>query len=362
MKTFHCDHCQALLFFESTKCLACGHVLGFVPGLQRVVALEPTDGDQWRRAGDKQDGPRYRMCVNYGSAQVCNWVLPAEEKQTLCKSCRLTRVIPSLEVPGHREAWGKLENAKRRMLFTLQSLGCPVRDRKQDPEKGLVYEFLANPPGGPKVLTGHDRGVITVNIAEANDATREAQRNKLHEPYRTLLGHFRHEVGHYYWMLLIDSGPRHEAFREVFGDERADYAAALQRHYDTGPQAGWEERYISSYAASHPWEDWAECWAHYMHMFDVLETAADSGLKLEPAREDEPALTEVRADGFASFEELLRNWFPVTFVLNNLNRSMGLPDGYPFVLSDVVINKLRFVHETIREQRESAAVVPGSAT
>lgn len=351
MKTFHCDHCQALLFFESTKCLACGHVLAFLPDSRRVAALEPVEGEQWRRVGAK-DGRLYRLCANYSGLQVCNWALRVEDPQTLCASCRLTQVIPNLNVGGHQEAWAKLENAKRRMLYTLYALGCPVRDRVEDPQKGLAYQFLAASPAGPKVLTGHDNGLITVNLAEADDATREAVRNKLHEPYRTLLGHFRHEIGHYYWMVLVEGSARQEGFRQIFGDERADYGAALQKHYDAGGATGWEDRFISSYATSHPWEDWAECWAHYMHMFDVLETAADSGLKLEPPRQDEPALPAVRADGGVPFDELLRTWFPVTFVLNNLNRSMGLPDGYPFVLSDEVINKLRFVHETLREHRQ----------
>lgn len=355
MKTFHCDHCQALLFFESTRCLKCGHVLAFLPDLQQVAALESTQGNEWRRIGDEKAGRHYKLCANYEGAQVCNWALGVEEAQTLCMSCRLTTVIPSLDFAGHREAWGKLESAKRRMLYTLYALGCVVRDRVKDSQTGLGYQFLAQLPGGPKILTGHDQGVITVNIAEADDVTREAQRNKLHEPYRTLLGHFRHEIGHYFWMLLIEGKSRQEAFRATFGDERVDYSAALKNHYDSGAPAGWEAHYISAYAASHPWEDWAESWAHYLHMFDVMETAADSGLKLVPARADEPTLTDARVDTVASFDELVGNWFPVTFVLNNLNRSMGLPDGYPFVLSDEVINKLRFIHETIQEHRRGSA-------
>ena len=348
MKTFHCDHCQALLFFESTKCLSCGHTLAYLPDLKRVAALEPLSDGLWRRAKDEEHGIRYRLCANYTGPNVCNWVLRTEDSQNLCTSCHLTRVIPDLGITGHREAWAKLENAKRRMLYTLHSLGFVVRNRTEDSQHGLAFEFIAGPPDGPEVLTGHDNGVITVNIAEADDATREAQRNRLHEPYRTLLGHFRHEVGHYYWMLLIEKSSQRDAFREMFGDERADYAAALQRHYESGAPAGWVDQYISSYAASHPWEDWAETWAHYMHMFDVLETAADAGLKIEPAEKNEPVLTEARVNESVSFDELLRSWFPVTFVLNNLNRSMGLSDGYPFVLSDTVISKLRFVHETIR--------------
>lgn len=351
MKTFHCDHCQALLFFESTRCLSCDHVLAFLPDLRRVAALESCGEGLFRRVNDAEAGRRYRLCANYSGSNVCNWAVVAEGTQDLCASCRLTRVIPDLSVAGHQEAWAKLESAKRRMLYTLYELGCVVRDRVEDATQGLAYEFLANSPNGPKVLTGHDHGVITVNIAEADDATREAQRNRLHEPYRTLLGHFRHEIGHYYWLLLIEMPAQQESFRKVFGDERVDYAAALQKHYDSGPTADWQERYISAYAASHPWEDWSETWAHYMHIYDVLETAADSGLKLEPPRPDEPTLAEAKLGEGVSFNQLLRQWFPVTFILNNLNRSMGLSDGYPFVLSDTVIAKLRFVHETIQQHR-----------
>jgi hypothetical protein len=347
LKTFHCDHCEALLFFESTNCLNCGHALAYIPALQTVSALEPCEGDQWRRAGGKDESRRYKLCANYTGPQVCNWALPADDAQTLCASCRLTRVIPNMEIAGNQEAWAKLERAKRRMLYTLYALGCPVEGKAENPQKGLTYEFLAPASDQQTVLTGHADGVITVNIAEADDATREAVRNKLHEPYRTLLGHFRHEIGHYYFMLLVQDSARIEAFRATFGDERADYAEALQQHYAAGPQPGWEENYISSYAASHPWEDWAECWAHYMHMIDVLETAADSGLKLEPPRRDEPTLKSAAVTPASPFNELLRKWFPVTFILNNLNRSMGLGDGYPFVLTDTVIGKLRFVHETI---------------
>jgi hypothetical protein len=352
MKTFHCDHCQALLFFESTQCLNCDHLLAYAPTLGRVVALERAEGegDRWQRADSGEDKQRYKLCANYVGEQVCNWALSSDDPNALCESCRLTRVIPNLAVAGHRAAWAKLELAKRRMLYTLQALRCPVRSKAEDPG-GLAYEFLASDNGQPKILTGHDNGLITVNIAEADDATRERERTRLHEPYRTLLGHFRHEIGHYYWELFIEGQPSIEAFRQTFGDERADYGAALQHHYESGPPAGWEERYISSYAASHPWEDWAESWAHYMHMIDMLETARDCGLRLEPRSSDKPILTDSNSGtASARFDELIGNWFPLTFVLNNLNRSMGLPDGYPFVLTDPVIAKLRFVHDTVAAQ------------
>ena len=232
-------------------------------------------------------------------------------------------------------------------------LGCPVENKYDDPEHGLAYDFLASPddPEAPPVLTGHADGVITLNIAEADDVERERRRHDLHEPYRTLLGHFRHEVGHYYWDRLIKDTPRIDLFRERFGDEREDYAQALQRHYQQGAPVDWQERFVSAYASSHPWEDWAETWAHYLHMTDTLETAAACGLSLRPGRTDEPTLkTPPPAPGsrrFASFDRVIESWFPLTYVLNNLNRGMGLPDGYPFVLSRPAVDKLRFVHETL---------------
>ena len=226
-------------------------------------------------------------------------------------------------------------------------MSLPLANKFDDPERGLAYEFLAESVGA-KVLTGHDDGVITINLAEADDAEREKRRLQLGEPYRTLLGHFRHEIGHYYWDRLILHSSAIERFRALFGDERMPYDQALQRHYGEGPPPDWQERYISAYAASHPWEDWAETWAHYLHMSDTLETAAECGLSLEPKRVDGPALKPDASDGLGvSFDAMIENWFALTFVLNNLNRGLGLPDGYPFVLSPSVIEKLRFVHETV---------------
>ena len=205
-------------------------------------------------------------------------------------------------------------------------------------------------PGAGPVLTGHNDGVITVNIAEADDSVREKRRHQMHEGYRTLLGHFRHEVGHYYWDRLIRDGEWIDGFRELFGDEREDYNEALQRHYQQGAPADWQERFVSAYASSHSWEDWAETWAHYLHMTDALETAIDCGLSLRPKRTDEPSLkAAATAAGRKanSFDRIIEAWFPLTYMLNNLNRGMGLQDAYPFVLSDPVIQKLAFVHEVV---------------
>jgi hypothetical protein len=354
MKVFHCDHCPNLVFFENTQCLLCGHALAFLPDVADLGSLEQIDDGLWESAA-KLGRRKYRLCQNYLGENVCNWAVPAEDDHPLCTSCRLTRVIPDLSELVNKEAWYRLEVAKRRVVYSLMALRLPLLNRDDDPERGLAFEFLADRPGIEKpVLTGHANGVITINLAEANDAEREKRRLALHEPYRTLLGHFRHEVGHYYWDRLTAESERLDLFREIFGDERADYAAALEQHYEYGAPADWQSQYITAYASSHPWEDWAETWAHYLHMSDALETATAVGLTLKPRRRDEPALTATGKPP-GSFDDMIDRWFSLTYVLNNLNRGMGLPDGYPFVLSPEVIAKLRFVHETIAGATEAPA-------
>ena len=347
MKVFHCDHCQQLVFFENVSCVKCGHTLAYLPDIEDIASLEPEEGEMWRSS----DGRTYRLCDNYRKENVCNWAISVETADTLCGSCRVTCVIPDLGVAGNREKWYRLEVAKRRLIYSLLRLKLPF-ESGNDPGRGLQFAFMADSPewGGTKVLTGHNAGRITINIAEADDAERENRRSALHEPYRTLLGHFRHEIGHYYWDRLIGGSDLRGTFRDAFGDERQDYAQALKRHYDQGPPANWQERYVSSYAAVHPWEDWAETWAHYLHITDALETAAASGLWLRPERRDEPSMRPddgLREARTASFDRLMENWFPLTYVVNNLNRGLGLPDGYPFVLSPPAVAKLRFVHDTI---------------
>jgi hypothetical protein len=349
MKFFHCDHCGQLLYFENVRCLNCDHTLAYLPDLEVVGSLDPADNGKWRSPLERAKGQTYRLCGNYEKHEVCNWAVPVADPIPLCLSCRLTRVIPDLAQPGYKEAWYKLEVAKRRLVYTLLKLGLPLKSKVEDPELGLAFEFLADRPGTDTapVLTGHANGVITVNMAEADDAEREKRRVNLHEPYRTLLGHFRHEIGHYYWDRVVKAGPGLETFRTLFGDERANYAEALQRHYKEGPSTNWQQHFITAYASVHPWEDWAETWAHYLHMTDTLEAAAACGLSLRPRRRDEPALTKVPdplAEGVTSFDLLIQSWYPLTHVLNNLNRGMGMPDAYPFVLSGPVIEKLRFIH------------------
>lgn len=349
MKIFHCDHCQQLVFFENSQCLNCYHPLAYLPDLGVVGSLEASGGGIWRSPNPLAIGQRYRLCENYDRENICNWTVLVEDSHPLCRSCRLTRVIPDLGQPAHKEAWYRLEVAKRRLVYSLLSLGLPVENRVDNPMHGLAFEFLADSdaPRITPLLTGHANGVITINVAEADDAQREKRRLQLHEPYRTLLGHFRHEIGHYYWDRLIKSSDRIDGFRHLFGDERENYTEALERHYARGLQ-DWQHRFVSAYASAHAWEDWAETWAHYLHMADALETAAACGLALRPPRPDEPSLkTDAQSNAYTSFDRMINDWLPLTYVLNNLNRGLGLPDSYPFVLSILVIDKLRFVHETV---------------
>jgi hypothetical protein len=352
MKVFHCDHCDHLVFFENTVCVSCERRLAFLPDVLEVGSLDQVDEDHWASPLTREARPRYRLCQNYVDTAVCNWAVDADDDDPLCESCRLTRVIPDLVVPGNREAWYRLEVAKRRVLYTLLRLGLPLRPAESGPPP-LVFEFLADPAdGAAPVLTGHANGVVTINIAEADDAEREKRRKALGEPYRTLLGHVRHEIGHYYWARLVEGTPEVERFRALFGDERDDYAAALTRHYQQGPPPDWQAQFVSAYASAHPWEDWAETWAHYLHMSDTLETAAACGLSLRPSRQGEPALPRVPSSLVAPsgpFDRLINSWHPVTYVLNNLNRGMGLTDAYPFVLAPPAIEKLRFVHEVLAD-------------
>lgn len=360
MRTFHCQACGNAVYFENHTCTVCGHALGWLPDRDTMSALAPLDDGRWRALA--ANGAIYRQCDNYATHGVCNWMVPAADDAPLCTACRFNRMIPNLARPSNLAAWGRLERGKRRLLYSLRRLGLPLADQWQDPAHGLAFAFLssldASPDGNP-VSTGHANGLITIDIDEANPALRERTRLDLNEDYRTLIGHFRHEIGHYYWDRLIpDDADRLTAFRELFGDEQADYAAALADHYANGPAADWQGNHISAYASAHPWEDWAETFAHYLHIVDTLETARNFNLEVERRLPDgtlqrsDPEFDAYRIDPFAP---LLAHWLPLTFALNSLNRSMGMADPYPFVIAPAVERKLAFIHETVREARAAPA-------
>ncbi|MBB4952191.1 hypothetical protein H4S14_000233 [Agrobacterium vitis] len=282
-------------------------------------------------------------CANADRAG-CNWLVDEQDATPYCFACRLSSMVPDLTDPDNLEHWRRLEAAKRYFLYGVTHLGLPIVSRQQDPEHGLTFELLADWSNDPRdsIMTGHNNGLITIDIAEANSPEREARRDALHEPIRTLVGHFRHESGHYYWNLLVERANLTEQARAVFGDDQQDYQQALKTYYANGPAANWQEFFISAYASCHPQEDFAESWAHYLHISDSLETAISYGM--------------IRSDAFSrpaeappSFDEMIKTWIPLTVSVNALNRAMGQPDLYPFVLSTPVIEKLRFIHNLIRQ-------------
>jgi len=348
LKTFHCNHCGSLVFFENTCCLKCKSTLGFLPERMEIATLEKAGEGQWRVPSASAGPEQYRLCGNGVRHQVCNWLVRSDDPEALCEACRLNQVIPDLSVAGNLNRWAKFETAKRRVLYTLRHLGLSTEANGPATKHPLRFSFLADPPGGPKILTGHSNGLITFAVEEADDDVREKRRIALKEVYRTLLGHVRHEIAHFYWGLLIERPSKQDSFRLVFGDERASYSEALKNYYSQGPPADWNQRHVSAYASAHPWEDWAETFAHYLHIQDMVETGAGFGLSLHPQHPAAPSLsTDLKnlKDLEQDLDRIISAWLPLTFALNEINRGMGLPDVYPFVLSELALQKLRFVHE-----------------
>ena len=346
MKLFRCQACGQVVYFENVRCEQCGHVLGYLPDKTAISALEPMEGDGWKALAAPEKP--YKFCQNtqYG---VCNWMVPDDDATGYCAACRHNHLIPDLSIPGNAQLWARIEAAKRRLFYSLLRLNLPLEDRRSDPEHGLAFDFLADMPQthDQGVLTGHDNGLITLALKEADDAVREKVRGEMGEPYRTLLGHLRHESGHYFWDRLIGSDEKKlEQFRACFGDERPDYNAALQRHYSQGAPPGWQNEFVSTYATSHPWEDFAETWAHYLHMVDTLETSRFFGLRVQPriAPPELQAVVDFDSYNAANMSQLIEAWLPIAFAVNSLNRSMGQPDLYPFVLAPRTIEKLAFIH------------------
>jgi hypothetical protein len=353
VKLFKCQNCGQVVYFENTKCEACGHPLGYLPEAMTVSALEPENKAFRALAAPKTP---VSLCDNAGHG-ACNWLVPADSPTTLCLACRYNRTIPDLSVEQNLQRWKRMEAAKHHLLYSLLRLRLPPRHRIDDREHGLAFDFLADSPqAGPKVMTGHDNGLITIALAEADDAERERRRTQMREPYRSLLGHFRHEVGHYFWDVLVRDGGQLEACRAVFGDDSQDYNAALQSHYQNGPPCDWQEYFVSQYASTHPWEDWAETWAHYLHIIDTLEMASAFGITVKPRlTRDETLSAAIDLDPYAAdtdMKAIIDAWLPLTFAMNSLNRAMGNPDLYPFVLSPTAVAKLGFVHGVVHRRIE----------
>jgi hypothetical protein len=329
MRSFACGHCGSLVFFENSLCLSCFTPLGFDPQQLELVALE---------------GERAAELSHCDNRELvgCNWLTfrPGD----LCRSCRLTRTRPNDADAGGLAAFATAEGAKRRVIAQLLDLELPGVE-----PGSLAFDLLSSEH--EPVATGHADGVITIDLAESDDARREARRAQLGEAYRTMLGHFRHELGHYFQPLLVTGDDSWDACRALFGDEREDYETALEHHYQQGAPTDWAKRHVSAYATMHPWEDWAETFAHYLHIRDTLQTAAEFGLQVNGPRaiklDRTLKATPQPEAGQRAFPELLENWLPLTYALNAVNRSMGRGDLYPFTLASPVIEKLGFVHERV---------------
>ncbi|MCQ8780611.1 zinc-binding metallopeptidase family protein [Mangrovibrevibacter kandeliae] len=347
MKLFSCPFCDQVAFFANVVCERCGHALGFEPQDLAMLALEP-EGGIWTEAGKGASERRWRYCENFTHG-VCNWLVPAEGTDALCLACRHNLVIPNLSDANNVLLWGKMEAAKHRLFYTLLRLKLPLVTRDEHPE-GLGFEFLSD-EGGEAVMTGHDNGLITIALAEADDAEREKRRAAMGEPYRTLLGHFRHEIGHWYWDRLVRDGGALAECRAMFGNDEEDYGEALQRHYANGPKPNWQDEYVSSYAGAHAWEDFAETWAHYLHIVETMNTGHSWGVTVSPRIPENDLLrTRLDFDVFdpqVSITQITDAWLPLAMALNSFNRAMGQQDLYPFVLGPKVIEKLGFIHDLV---------------
>jgi len=348
MRDFHCPNCGQRLAFENSTCLNCGSALGF--SLEQTALLVITENDSSEHAGFV-DAAKYQLCANLLVAE-CNWLVPVNYPRLRCPSCVLTTERPNdADTVGLAE-FAEAEAAKRRLIVELHELKLPIVGRDQDPDYGLAFRLLSS--AHEKVITGHDNGEITLDLAEGDDVHREQLRVEMDEPYRTLLGHFRHEIGHYYFYRLISPSSDHLArFNELFGDPDADYQEALDRHYNEGAPENWQERFVSSYATMHPAEDWAETFAHYLHIRDTLDTSAWCGLAPATATFDRPPL------GPSAFPNIIEMWLPLSWSLNMVNRSMGRDDLYPFVLPPAVMDKMQFIH-TVIDNVTSAASGPAA--
>jgi hypothetical protein len=338
VRDFICPNCGQHLAFENSLCLNCGSALGF--SLDDVALLVIAPGEASDHGG-AVDSNQYQLCANLYLAE-CNWLVKKGPVRQLCASCRLTRTRPNDSDTKALAAFAAAEKAKRRLIAELHELKLPIVGRDEDTQYGLAFDLLSSEQ--EKVFTGHHNGVITLDLAEGDDVHREQLRVAMEEPYRTLLGHFRHEIGHYYFYRLVEPSRTYsQRFRELFGDPNTDYQEALDRHYNEGAPAGWEDNRVSSYATMHPAEDWAETFAHYLHIRDTLDTAAAFGFA--PAA----ATFERRTLGPSGFDAIIDMWLPLSWALNMINRSMGRDDLYPFVLPPAVLNKMRFIHSIIDE-------------
>jgi hypothetical protein len=347
MVVFQCHNCSNTIFFENTVCENCGNNLGF---LEKGFSMISKSQSESFNVG----GLRYGYCQNF-KHNVCNWLVESTSTEKMCTACEMNRTIPDLRVFGNIEKWRQIEIAKHRLIYGLLKLGLTIVNRKQDSKSGLCFDFKGKkigPQGSKSIKTGHFQGIITLDINEADPVHREYMKVEMDEQYRTLLGHFRHEIGHYYWQILVQQNNNTlQEFRSLFGDEQKDYNTSLKNYYRLGAPTNWNSNYISEYASSHPWEDWAETWAHYLHLIDTLETAFSYGLAINPRLYNSNS-SSMSADFDPyieqDFNRIIEAYVPLSSAVNSINRSMGLADLYPFTFNTPVMNKFRFIHRLIK--------------
>ncbi|WP_051946488.1 putative zinc-binding metallopeptidase [Verrucomicrobium sp. BvORR106] len=345
--------CGTIVFFENTACVGCGRLLGYVPETGRIHSFTQDASSGNYRSGDPALKQRhYRACEHRGGVLGCNWMIPTGEPVNQCQSCLLTRTYPDINIPGNDAKWAQAEAAKRRVASQLQRLGIPLVSQLLAPE-GVCFDFLQTPPGDAPVITGHENGVITLNVDEADAASRELVRQQLGEEFRTLAGHMRHELAHYYWDLLASDPAWLPAFRERFGDEQVDYGDSLTQYYGGGARLDWNQNCITPYASAHPWEDWAETFAHFLHLHEGVHVARTYGLEggqlpFAIQKFDLKVLgSRVPKREARLFLEDINAWVKLSLLTNEMSRALGHPNSYPFVLNGPVVEKLWFVRQSI---------------
>ncbi|BBP44801.1 hypothetical protein THMIRHAS_01740 [Thiosulfatimonas sediminis] len=340
MRRFYCL-CGNEVGFHDHYCKHCGRDLAFDPQIGTMWSGELIAQDHFfAHSANRGKAVKFRPCAQRFSAIGCNWLLLNEDEHCQCIACRSSRVIPDQSIQRNINRWYRLEQAKRQLFQTLLDLQL-FNAAQPAVFQDLRFDFLEDRRSNPNlqlehVLTGHYDGLITLNAAEADEGFLHTMKEQMRERYRTLLGHFRHEIGHYFWLKFFTTEAQKRQFRSVFGDERDDYAHALERYYQQGNNNHWRSRFITPYASSHPHEDWAETWAHYLHIVDTLQTAQSYGISIYEPQEH-------------NFNRWFVEWARVAQIMNALNRSMGLAEPYPFKLSEIVVGKLHFIDEVIQE-------------
>src|SRR5215207_378700 len=334
MQLHHCQRCGHRLAFSAQRCDVCSSEIGYVPQLRGLRSLTPPDGAGVYDA----EGDRLWRCLN--AAWGCNWMLSAGSDTEWCRSCRLTRGRPDLARVDAVAAWVAAEAAKRQLVHQLDKLELPIVARSADAPDGLAFDLVDVP--GHAVVTGHLDGVVTLDLAETDDRYRDDLRRTLCEPFRTVIGHLRHEVAHYYWPRLVGQTNEVGGFRRLFGDERDDYRQAMDRYYAGGAPAWSADQHITPYAASHPFEDWAETFAHYLHIIYAAETAIAHRFMPDGADVTIEQLVEM-----PDFAGAVATWRQISAAVNDISESLGNAAVYPLDPVGVVVDKLNFVHRQV---------------